>query len=458
MSVSDNGIKKGDVAEGSTAIIITCFLALAIYNAIELNFIIFATFKQRRGLYFYSFLVATWGIPIYSIGFLLKNLAITDNAPLFTTLIVVGWCTMVTGQSVVLYSRLHLILRNRTRLRMVLIMIIVDAVICHTPIIVMVYGANSANPDPFVLPYSIYEKVQVTVFFIQELIISGLYIYQTTKMLRLEQKVGLNSRGTSSSRSHGRRIMAHLIVVNVIIVVLDITILTLEYLNLYNVQTAYKALVYAVKLKLEFSILNKLVELTRGNVAARQGGGANGGAGYCNSCSQRDTNVDNNTRQGTVGDAYHMDTFGDGSGGGGKRGTKVFASSVTADEAKLASKPGLGHSVFVASGRGRNRGSGGANGHHPSSDSGDVVVLTTELSIHREKDGTYMGRSTSGRETGPHGRRGTSGEVDSLGSEASAATTEVEGAGTGAGGETVRGTGAAALSTESQVQFAKDTV
>ncbi|KAH6665591.1 hypothetical protein B0J14DRAFT_630006 [Halenospora varia] len=145
---------------------------------------------------------------------------------------------MVTGQSVVLYSPLHLILRDKTRLRFVLGMIIFNAIICHLPIIVMVYGANSDHPEPFLAPYSIYEKVQVPIFFLQELIISVLYI-------------------TS------RRLMGHLIYVNVIIVLLNITILGLEYSGLYDIQTAYKALVYSVKLKLEFSILNCLVELSQ---------------------------------------------------------------------------------------------------------------------------------------------------------------------------------------------------
>jgi hypothetical protein len=134
-------------------------------------------------------------------------------------------------------------------------MIIVNAIICHTPIIVMVYGANSSNPEPFVMPYSIYEKVQVTVFFLQELIISGLYISETLKLMSIEASV----------RSGTRRIMAHLIWVNIVVVILDITILALEYAGLYDVQTAYKALVYAAKLKLEFSILNQLVELTQGS-------------------------------------------------------------------------------------------------------------------------------------------------------------------------------------------------
>jgi len=181
MANRDSGIANTGPPEQATVITIACFLALALYNVLELTFITFATFKQKRGLYFYSFLTSTWGIGLYSIGFLLKHLRLSTLNILYVTLIVIGWTAMVTGQSVVLYSRLHLLLRNRKTMRGILIMIIVNAFICHGPIIVMVYGANSANPEPFVGPYSIYEKVQVTIFFIQELIISGFYLVESRR-------------------------------------------------------------------------------------------------------------------------------------------------------------------------------------------------------------------------------------------------------------------------------------
>ena len=252
--MADSGISKDSTATWPAMFAIIVFISIALYNVIELNFIILATFKKRRGLYFWSFLAATWGIAVYAIGFLMKDIQVGSNV-LYVTLIVAGWCSMVTGQSVVLYSRLHIVLRDRKKMRMILAMIVFNALICHTPIIVMVYGANSANPEPFLLPYSIYEKVQVTIFFIQELILSGIYISATVKLMKLEASV----------RSGTRRIMNHLIYVNIIIVFLDITILALEYAGLYDIQTAYKALVYAVKLKLEFSILNRLIELTQGD-------------------------------------------------------------------------------------------------------------------------------------------------------------------------------------------------
>ncbi len=39
--------------------------------------------------------------------------------------------------------------------------------------------------------------------------------------------------------------------------------LVLEYMDLYDLQTVYKACVYSVKLKMEFRILNQLMEMTQ---------------------------------------------------------------------------------------------------------------------------------------------------------------------------------------------------
>jgi hypothetical protein len=89
---------------------------------------------------------------------------------------------------------------------------------------------------------------------VQELVLSGLYIWETTKLLK---------PGGAISNSGIVRFLNHLIYVNVFIILLDLTVLGLEFANMYTIQTAWKPLVYSIKLKLEFSILNRLVELIR---------------------------------------------------------------------------------------------------------------------------------------------------------------------------------------------------
>ncbi|KAI4650981.1 uncharacterized protein J4E88_005052 [Alternaria novae-zelandiae] len=244
------------------------FLSIALYNFLELNVYIFTLFKRRSGLYFWSFTISTWGIVFNAIGYTLMHLANIPQKNIYATFILVGWCAMITGQSVVLYSRLHIVMHNRKKLKAVLVMIITNAIWLHIPIIVLVYGNNSDNPTPFVQPYQIYEKIQLSVFIAQELIISGLYVYETTKLLRMERTIG--NFGTKS-------LLQHLIFVNLLVILLDFSILGLEFADMFEIQTSWKPLVYSIKLKLEFSILNRLVALTRNARSGCASSYSNGG-------------------------------------------------------------------------------------------------------------------------------------------------------------------------------------
>ncbi|KAL6709233.1 hypothetical protein ACN47E_001640 [Coniothyrium glycines] len=244
-----------------TQTIVVVLLSIALYNFLELNVKIWTTFKRRKGVYFWSFTIATWGIAFNSIGYLLKHMELTTQGNVYSTLILIGWCSMITGQSVVLYSRLHIVMHNAKRLRAVLIMIIVNAIWLHIPVFVLVYGVNSESPGPYQKPYDIYEKIQLSVFVAQEFIISGLYVYETANLLKLENTIGNEST---------KKVLHHLLCVNVVVILLDFSILGFEFADMYEMQTAWKPLVYSVKLKLEFSILNRLVELTR-NARSRSG-------------------------------------------------------------------------------------------------------------------------------------------------------------------------------------------
>lgn len=254
-----------DERDPSISTAIAVCMGLSLYNVVELNVLILTTFKTRRSLYFWSFVAATNGIAPHTVGFLLKNLVLSDHFVLYTMLISIGWIFMVSGQSLVLYSRLHLIFWNQLYLKLVLVMILTNAVVLHIPIIILLYGSNSTSEEnPWVHPYKIYEKIQVTVFFLQELIISALYIKSCSLFFGAEWL--LRRKGV-------QRMRKHLLLVNVIIILLDIPVLVLEFADFYDFQTAYKALVYSIKLKLEFNLLNGLVEVAQGSdaIGARSG-------------------------------------------------------------------------------------------------------------------------------------------------------------------------------------------
>lgn len=253
-SAPSNGITGGYTGHDlGLQIAMGTFIGIAWYNAIELIALIFVTFRNYRGLYFWSLLISSaFGVVPYSVGFLIKFFQLTSATWLSVTLLTVGWYAMVTGQSMVLYSRLHLLNRNPKVLRPVLYMIIIDAIVLHTPTTVLTYGSNFASSNHhYVDGYNVMEKIQMTGFCLQEFILSGIYIYETIVLLRANPERGR------------RKIMYQLIAINLIIILMDIALLVVEYKNIYVIETTLKGAIYSIKLKLEFAVLGQLIRLVR---------------------------------------------------------------------------------------------------------------------------------------------------------------------------------------------------
>lgn len=227
-------------------------MTVALYNAFELLSLIFMTFKRRHGLYFWAIFLASLSILPYCMGRMIVYFDLTHEW-LGITIECIGWVLLVSGQSVVLYSRLHLVLNDPTILRAVLIMIIFNGVVWHPTTIILTYGSNF-SPYPsrgtFASAYNIVERVQMTCFCLQEFILSGLYIWKTVDILR-------------TSLGNKRKIMWHLFGINIIIVMMDIGLLVLEYMGHFHWQQAIKVAFYSVKLKLEFAVLGELVDFVQ---------------------------------------------------------------------------------------------------------------------------------------------------------------------------------------------------
>lgn len=158
---------------------------------------------------------------------------------------------MITGQSLVLYSRLNLILDNDKILNAVKWMIITNAIVWHSSIMIVDFGTTYTDDVGFAKAFWYLEHVQMTLFCIQEFIISGLYVWRTLAFLKVVSKAST------------RNIMAQLFTINVILIAMDIALLFMQYKHWRIYQTATKAFIYSVKLKLELNILSKLVDLVR---------------------------------------------------------------------------------------------------------------------------------------------------------------------------------------------------
>jgi hypothetical protein len=255
-------------------------LGLALYNALELIVLTFATFQRFQGLYFWSLVVAALGIIPYSLGFVIKFFQLLDpnanSGYVAVFLLTIGWWTMVTGQSVVLWSRLHLVTNSRRVLRWTLYMIIVNGTILHSITTVLTWASNANNFSDttlhrFVRGYSIMEKIQMVGFFVQETILSIIYIKETIRLLKLSEVAQDDARSFDDTgardghlrNANVRKTMYQLLAINVLIIAMDIALLAVAFANLYLIETTLKGVVYSVKLKLEFAVLGKLVQLVR---------------------------------------------------------------------------------------------------------------------------------------------------------------------------------------------------
>ncbi|CAO2650020.1 Nn.00g013120.m01.CDS01 [Neocucurbitaria sp. VM-36] len=228
--------------------IIAVFTALPLWMTFELTVWIFYSFQEYGSLYFWSVLACTWGTTIHALGFVLKICVPQCNWILATVLAEIGWVGMVTGFSVVLYSRLGVLVagaHKRTWLNFTLAMIVMDAFLFHVPTIVFQFGVSNAPTHAKYLPFMApMERVQVMAFSIQETIISAMYIYHTLKYLR------------ESLHKDTRKTIALLIWVQVIVILCDVLVITLDYCEYFSLKAVIHSFVYAFKLQLEFVILN----------------------------------------------------------------------------------------------------------------------------------------------------------------------------------------------------------
>ncbi|KAL4929174.1 uncharacterized protein BDV17DRAFT_290828 [Aspergillus undulatus] len=244
--------------------VLVSFATLIYYNAIELVVLCLATFKRRGSLYFWCLLVASTSLIPHNSGYVLLFFRPDVSQYAAVTLIIIEWFGTVTGHSLVLWSRLNFVVHNPRLLKGLLVLIIVDAVLLHTPTIILLYGTVSPDKhtaDIFDTGYGIMERIQLVGFCLQEALLSGIYVWQTAKMLRLRPE------------SRHNRIIAQLLVMNIVVLVFDFAVVVVEYAGFYAVQVMFKPVAYSIKLKLEYAVLGRLVQIAQGGNSAASGPG-----------------------------------------------------------------------------------------------------------------------------------------------------------------------------------------
>lgn len=238
------------------SVIVTVAIAIALYNCLELSLLITSTFKRWKGLYFWSLSISNVGVFLYALGMMLGYFVLCKRW-VWKVILDIGWVSMLTFQSLVLYSRLGLIIANSNILAGVKWMIIVNSMILCTIVVIFDFGSTYSGLASFAAGYYYVEQIQLIMFTVQELIISGLYVSKTIALLKV------------ISKDNTRTMIAQLLVMNIIIICMDTGIVALEFLHYQLYQEVLKGFVYSVKLKLELNILSKLVDLVNDNNTRR---------------------------------------------------------------------------------------------------------------------------------------------------------------------------------------------
>ena len=232
------------------------FMSIAFWLIFEVNISVLRYFKKWRGLYFWSLLVSSWGTFFHTLGYVTQWWAPNSSWIMNTCFILFGWSAMITGQSLVLYSRLHLVILNREILRYVLILIIGTAIFIQIPQWVATWGAcdTKLSITKYWSPIdSIMVRISQAVFLLQEGLLSGLYIWGAMQMLAPNVEIKV------------KKVMWELIAVSTYLVLVDVAILILAYLNEHIPKEPVQNFAYAFKLKLEFIILNQLLAVLQRN-------------------------------------------------------------------------------------------------------------------------------------------------------------------------------------------------
>jgi hypothetical protein len=204
-----------------------------------------------------SILVVSLGIIVETVSFILHIFILSIQSPAYFTIDTVGLIAVLTGFSMVLYSRLHLLTQNHRFMRGILIMISIVSILGLTPAVTEMIVLSTGNLSLGLQLSDIASYVQI-IFAVQECVLSSLYIYffwgyTNDVPERIKAKIQKEVKATFCLL-----VMAYgwIIMSNVLIYVLDFKKIFLARDLCFNP-------VYAIKIEIEFFVLNRLVSISQ---------------------------------------------------------------------------------------------------------------------------------------------------------------------------------------------------
>ncbi|KAJ5556662.1 hypothetical protein N7494_000577 [Penicillium frequentans] len=201
--------------ENISNIIVISMLATAMYNVMETVIITFDIVKNYRALYFWSMQASCCGILMHAVSAIICCTFQQSTLPT-SILFIVGWYAMVTGQAVVCYSRLRLVVLDTSKVRWVLWMIVVNACILHVPMTVLFFGRISSDPH-FPRPASIFNRIQLVGFCVQESVIYSIKLrLEFVLLYHLRTPMHADALGLAPGRRQGQSSSSDVNILNTI--------------------------------------------------------------------------------------------------------------------------------------------------------------------------------------------------------------------------------------------------
>jgi hypothetical protein len=121
------------------------------------------------------------------------------------------------------------------------------------------------------------EKTQRAAFFVQEVILSAMYIREVIVKPKLADAIQDNVQNFDDETGQGHLRYSHVwktmyqllaINININIITMDLALLSVNFANLYLIETTLKTFVCSIKLKLELAVVGKLVQFVRNRTAS----------------------------------------------------------------------------------------------------------------------------------------------------------------------------------------------
>jgi hypothetical protein len=136
-------------------------------------------------------------------------------------------------------------------------MIVANVFTLHFPTMVAQIGVITKHQPSWISWYPIIEKVQIAGFSVQETIISSIYIYAAQRMVK------------ESYNAQTKHCIRLLILVQIVCILLDVPFIVLAYSDIFLLKATLTSFAYAIKLKLEFIVLNQLIGIVKHGIAPR---------------------------------------------------------------------------------------------------------------------------------------------------------------------------------------------